>query len=1121
MAQFAVVAAISGTGSVFAIDLKGHSRLLKIGDSLQKGETLQTVGDARVELMMEDGRLLAVAPAQSVRLDENVAESEQRPTAQDSAITTPTTADTIIQALERGTDLSTQLEATAAGLGGGTGADGGSTFVQLLRITEGVDPLSYNYSFTAPDLPPDLQTQPETATTSTLTLTADSAVFEGSKGVTYTATLGTAALSDMIITLSNGAVISISAGSITGSVLVPVQGDDVYKDGETLKASVVTAQGGGFASLTVNDSNVITVVNDTIDTTLAKVSVSVLGGDGGASNVVEGNSLTFRFSVDHAPQTDLILNVTIGGVAQTVTITAGKMFEDVAVDTRSDDIYVQGSSTITGTINSVSSTVDGYYENLDFSGASASATVVDDHDVTQLQLFAVTQGEGDVPIYTLANSMGEGGSVRYVVLAGDGKNTPFTIQPGGTITVNVGLDGDTATRSADYISTVPLSVTVGTEFAITASNDNRFENSEVYRVSLGADWSRADEFEYVTYSDQTVTTSITDDDTQPAFSINDVTVNESAGTITFTVSKTGATDVASSVHYDVAPNSAVTPGDYAAGTSALSGDLSFAANVTTQTITLNVTSDTIYELTENFNVNLSAAVQATIADNQGVGTITDDDTQPAFSINDVTVNESAGTITFTVSKTGATDVASSVDFSVAPNTAVTPGDYSGTLTGTLNFAANASTQTITLNVTSDAVYELTENFNVNLLNPVQATIADNQGVGTITDDDLPPPITYGSSSGWFMEHDVGQHDASFKLKSSGSDTATLAAGRTIHWDVLIKGIVNDAMTLSGSSLPTGTLFNTEKLYTGNGDTLFRVYLTASGGDVVLTNSATGGQFYVDVVGVTPNPVVQIINSDEYVKPHSSFNENYDASFESLTLGLAGNDYAWQSNDPNGGELTVTPIPVFSSTSTDFFGGSDLVYGGAGADTLTGGAGHDFIDGRAGGDLITGDAGQDVLMGGIGNDVIVGGNITENEVDLLVGGQGNDILTGGGGSDTFKWELGDQGQVGSPAVDLIKDFNFAAVNTGGDVLNVGDLLLGEHNSGVGQNLTNYLHFTEVAGNATLSIDHDGGGTFASDQTITFDNMSLSELRSALGAAVAAPDADIISKMLEHGNLKTDP
>ena len=108
MAQFATVAAITGNGSVFAVNAQGISRAVKAGDELQKGETVRTVGDARVELLMEDGSLLAVAPQQNVHLDANVVESDQRPTAQDSAVVAPgATADTVIQALERGPDLST------------------------------------------------------------------------------------------------------------------------------------------------------------------------------------------------------------------------------------------------------------------------------------------------------------------------------------------------------------------------------------------------------------------------------------------------------------------------------------------------------------------------------------------------------------------------------------------------------------------------------------------------------------------------------------------------------------------------------------------------------------------------------------------------------------------------------------------------------------------------------------------------------------------------------------------------------------------------------------------------------------------------------------------------------
>ena len=145
MAHIATVAAITGTGTVYAVNALGVQRIVKAGDVLEKGETLKTVGNATVELLMDDGNLLAVAPDKTVHLDDNVSQSDTLPTAADSAISSSATSETIIQALERGTDLSTTLDATAAGLDGGGG--GGNSFVQLLRISEGVDAQSYNFNF--------------------------------------------------------------------------------------------------------------------------------------------------------------------------------------------------------------------------------------------------------------------------------------------------------------------------------------------------------------------------------------------------------------------------------------------------------------------------------------------------------------------------------------------------------------------------------------------------------------------------------------------------------------------------------------------------------------------------------------------------------------------------------------------------------------------------------------------------------------------------------------------------------------------------------------------------------------------------------------------------------------
>ncbi|MFZ6820680.1 Calx-beta domain-containing protein, partial [Undibacterium sp. Ji22W] len=81
---------------------------------------------------------------------------------------------------------------------------------------------------------------------------------------------------------------------------------------------------------------------------------------------------------------------------------------------------------------------------------------------------------------------------------------------------------------------------------------------------------------------------------------------------------------------------------------ATSGTLTFNPGVTTQTITVNIANDSVFELSENFNVNLVTPTNATILDNLGVGTIKDDGTgtggsdndTPTLSVSNVTVAES-------------------------------------------------------------------------------------------------------------------------------------------------------------------------------------------------------------------------------------------------------------------------------------------------------------------------------------------------------------------------------------------------------------------------------------------------------------------------------------------------
>ncbi|WP_164499752.1 retention module-containing protein, partial [Tepidicella xavieri] len=140
MAQ-ATVLSITGNAVVVAAD--GTTRPLKVGDIIRPGETIRTAAGARVELMMEDGQVVAMGPQQALRVDEAMAQTDATPTAADAGVQ-PGSIDQILQVLEQGGDLTEELEAAAAGAGGGAGGDG-SDFVRLLRVVEGVDPLAYEY----------------------------------------------------------------------------------------------------------------------------------------------------------------------------------------------------------------------------------------------------------------------------------------------------------------------------------------------------------------------------------------------------------------------------------------------------------------------------------------------------------------------------------------------------------------------------------------------------------------------------------------------------------------------------------------------------------------------------------------------------------------------------------------------------------------------------------------------------------------------------------------------------------------------------------------------------------------------------------------------------------------
>src|SRR3989442_1317150 len=244
----------------------------------------------------------------------------------------------------------------------------------------------------------------------------------------------------------------------------------------------------------------------------------------------------------------------------------------------------------------------------------------------------------------------------------------------------------------------------------------------------------------------------------PTLAINDVSQNEgNSGTtpFVFTVSLSSSSSQTVTVSYATADGTATTAdNDYVAA----NGTLTFNPGDTTKTITVNVNGDTKFEPNETFFVNLSGATNATIAKAVGTGTIQNDDTQPALSIDDVVKPEGTTSSTppgttafpFTVSLSNASSQTITVNYATGNVSAIgntsCAGSNSGSpdyisQSGTLTFAPGETSKPVTVLVCADTAFEPDETFTVTLSGATNATIAKAIGTGTIQNDDAPAVLS--------------------------------------------------------------------------------------------------------------------------------------------------------------------------------------------------------------------------------------------------------------------------------------------------------------------------------------------------------------------------------------------
>ncbi|KDB53637.1 hypothetical protein X805_07670 [Sphaerotilus natans subsp. natans DSM 6575] len=245
----------------------------------------------------------------------------------------------------------------------------------------------------------------------------------------------------------------------------------------------------------------------------------------------------------------------------------------------------------------------------------------------------------------------------------------------------------------------------------------------------------------------------------PTLSVSAPSVREDAGHAVFTVNLSRSTDTATSISLALSNGSAQGGGvDYGStGTNNLQVSLdggqtwvdgasvTLPAGVVSFLVRTPVVNDALREGDETFVLTATAvAGDVSPVPASGTATIVDDEAAPVIQpLPDQTVNEGAGTVTFTITLSGPSEQTISVDYRTVPGTALAGQDYSP-ITGTLTFAPGETSRTITVPVIDDTVFEGAETFTLELSNPVNTSVSKPVTTVTIVDDgsgSVPPGVT--------------------------------------------------------------------------------------------------------------------------------------------------------------------------------------------------------------------------------------------------------------------------------------------------------------------------------------------------------------------------------------------
>ena len=576
-------------------------------------------------------------------------------------------------------------------------------------------------------------------------------------------------------TAATNQTLTISSGATSATLTIATTQDTMDEADETFMVTLASPS-------TNAELGSAKTATGTIEDNDATPTLSIAN-----ASAVEGENVVFTVSLSHASSDAVTVQYTTAddtatagtdytaATNQTLTISSGATSATLTIATTEDTVD-EPDETFTVTLASPST-------NAELGSAKTATGTIEDNDATPTLSIANTsavEGEGVVFTVSLSHASSDAVTVQYST---------------GDVTATAGTDYTAATNQTLTISS---GATIAT-LTIATTEDTVDEPDETFTVTLSDPSSNAE-----LGSAKTATGTIEDGDGIPTLIIGDASAGEGEG-VAFTLTLSHASSDAVTVQYTTADGTATAGTDY---TAASGETLTIGAGDTSTTLTIATTQDTMDEPDETFTVTLSnPSSNAELGTpTTATGTIVDDDGIPTLSIANASAEEGEDVV-FTVSLSHPAADAVTLQYSTADGTATAGTDYTGVTNQVLTITSGATSATLTIATTEDAVDEPDETFTVTLSNPSSnAELGSAKtATGTIEDDDATPTLSIANANA--VEGESVVFTVSLSHESSGEVTVQYTtADDTATAGTDYTAMTNQVLTItSGATSATLTI----------------------------------------------------------------------------------------------------------------------------------------------------------------------------------------------------------------------------------------------------------------------------------------------------------------------------